>query len=383
MKKIGLIGCGNISETYLKSQNYFNNIFFESCADINEDVARKCADKYNIRFTTVDEMFNDKNIDIILNLTTPAAHYEIIKRTLNAGKHSYCEKPLCTNFNNGKELIALAKEKKLYLGNAPDTFLGGGGQLSKKLIDNDVLGTIKLGNFVFALPGLESWHPNPEPWFHKDVGGPVIDMCPYFYTMLINLIGPAKSVRSCATSVYQQRKIGSGEKKGQEFKVETPTSYMIIIEFLNGGIIEGFASFDVINHRRNHMELYGTKGSIIVPDPNMFGGPVFTSDSEGGKWTEHSTDAMYLGKINIVNHSGQNNDISKQSNFRGVGLSEMIYALENNKAHRCNGDLALHVLEIIESTIKSAESSKVIQLKTTCQKPEPFKEEEISIILNK
>ena len=202
---------------------------------------------------------------------------------------------------------------------------------------------------------------NIGAWFQSNIGGPIIDMCPYFYTMLINLLGPAKNIRSCATSVHENREIGNGPKKGNIIKVETPTSYAIIIEFCNGAIIEGFASFDVINHRRNHIELYGTKGSIIVPDPNMFGGPVLTSFSERGEWEEHSTDEMQLGRINIQNHSGKSNEESQQSNYRGAGLSEMIYAIENEIEHRCNGNLALHVLEIIEATIKSAEVANVIE----------------------
>ena len=381
MYKIGLIGCGNIAETYFRSQEYFNNIIFISCADINEDVAKLCAEKYNIKFQSVDDLLNNNNVDIVLNLTNPGAHYEVIKKTLQAGKHSYSEKPLSTSFEQGKELVNIAKEKKLYLGNAPDTFLGGGGQLTRNLIDSGFLGNIKLGNFIFASPGLESWHPNPEPWFQSNGGGPVMDMCPYFYTMLVNFLGPAKSVRSYSTSVHEHRIIGSGSKKGNIFKVETPTSYMIIIEFCNGAIIEGFTSFDVINHRRNHMELYGTKGSIIVPDPNMFGGPVFTSISEGEQWEEHSADEMQLGRININNHSGRSNEAAQQSNYRGVGLSEMIFAIENRLEHRCNGDLALHVLEIIESTIKSAKLTTVIELQTTCQKPKPFTEKEIFNII--
>ena len=381
MKKIGIIGCGNIVETYFRSQEYFNNINFVSCADINEETAKLCADKYNIKFQSVDELLSDQNVDIILNLTTPESHYEVIKKTLIARKHSYCEKPMSINLKQGKELVNIAKEKNLYLGNAPDTFLGGGGQLSRKLIDSGSLGNIKLGNFIFASPGLESWHPNPEAWFQSNIGGPIIDMCPYFYTMLINLLGPAKNIRSCATSVHENREIGNGPKKGNIIKVETPTSYAIIIEFCNGAIIEGFASFDVINHRRNHIELYGTKGSIIVPDPNMFGGPVFTSFSEGGEWEEHSTDEMQLGRINIQNHSGKSNEESQQSNYRGAGLSEMIYAIENEIEHRCNETLALHVLEIIESTIKSAEFANVIELQTTCLKPKPFTEEVIFNIM--
>ena len=377
MMNIGLIGCGNISETYLRSQEYFNNIKFVSCADINHEVAKLFAEKYNLKVQSVEELLSDEKVDIVLNLTIPSAHYDVIKKTLNSGKHSYCEKPLSISFDEGRELVILAKEKKLYLGNAPDTFLGGGGQLSRKLIDENFIGQVKLGNFIYASPGLESWHPNPEPWFQENVGGPVIDMCPYFFTMLVNLLGPAKNVRSVATSVHEERKIGNGPKKGQKFKVETPTSFFIHIEFVNKVLIEGFVSFDVINHKRNHMELYGTKGSIIVPDPNMFGGPVLTSTSEGGEWKEHSTEKMLLGNTNIKNHSGKSNEADQQSNYRGAGLSEMIYAIENNFEHRCNGSLALHVLELIESTLKSAQLNKKIELTSTCIQPQPFTQKEI------
>tara|TARA_B100000029_G_scaffold153785_1_gene149039 strand:- start:16624 stop:17772 length:1149 start_codon:yes stop_codon:yes gene_type:complete len=381
MKNIGLIGCGNIAETYFRSQEYFNNIKFISCADINDDSSKLCAEKYNIKAQSVEDLLNDKNVDIILNLTIPSAHYEVIKKTLIAGKHTYCEKPLSISFDEGKELLDIAEKKNLYLGNAPDTFLGGGGQLSRELIDSGSLGEIRLGNFIFASPGLESWHPNPEPWFFNNVGGPVIDMCPYFFTMLVHLLGPAKSVSSIATTVHQHRIIGSGPKKGKKFKVETPTSYLINIEFCNGVLVEGLVSFDVINHNRNHMELYGTKGSIIVPDPNMFGGPVQTSSTEAGEWTKHSTEKMQLGKNNIQNHSGRSNESSEQSNYRGVGLSEMIYAMENNTNHRCNGKLALHVLDLIESTMISARNNNRVTLRSICDKPIAFTEKDICKII--
>ena len=381
MKNIGLIGCGNISETYFRSQEYFNNINFVSCADINEENAKKCADIYKIKYQSVQDLLNDKTVDIILNLTNPISHYDVIKKTLESNKHSYCEKPMCINLEQAEELIKIAKEKNLYLGNAPDTFLGGGGQLSREIIDSNLLGDIKLGNFIYASPGLESWHPNPEPWFQKNVGGPVIDMCPYFFTMLVNLLGPAKNVKSHATTVRKIREIGTGPNKGKKFDVETPTSFIIVVEFISGAIIDGFISFDVVNHKRNDIELYGTKGSIIVPDPNMFGGPVYTSTEEGSNWDTHSTEKMELGKINIKDHSGKSNERSEQSNFRGVGLSEMIYSIENNIEHRCSGNLALHVLEIIQATIKSSEIGSGVELKTTCSKPAAFLKENINSIL--
>ena len=156
---------------------------------------------------------------------------------------------------------------------------------------------------------------------------------------------------------------------------------MTTIEFSNGAIIEGFVSFDVINHKRNHMELYGTKGSIIVPDPNMFGGPVSISLSEGGKWNEHSVEEMQLGRTNIINHSGKSNEAAKQSNYRGVGLSEMIYAIENDFEHRCNEKLILHVLDMLDTTIQSAKKSSTLNLRTTCSKTKQFTESEVALIV--
>ena len=380
MLKVGLIGCGHISETYFRSQNYFNNINIVACADINVDAAKKCAQEYNIDQKNVDDLLSSKEIDIVLNLTTPQAHYETIKKTLLSGKHSYCEKPLSIKFEQGKELFNIANEKNLYLGNAPDTFLGGGGQLTRQLIDSREVGDIKLGNFIFAFPGVQPWHPNPEPWFLEG-GGPVIDMGPYFYTMLVNLLGPAKKIRAQATMVNEYREIGSGPKKSSKFKVEIPTSYMVSIEFISDAIIQGFISFDVINHQRNHMEFYGTKGSIIGPDPNMFGGPIFASFTEGGEWKEYSTENMKIGKINIFNQSGRSNESPTNANYRGVGLAEMISCIDSNKKHRCNGELALHVLDMIDSTIRSAKISKPIELSTNCEQPKYFPEEEISELI--
>ena len=380
MLKVGLIGCGHISETYFRSQTYFNNINIVTCADISIEAANKCAQEYNIQAKNVDDLLADKEIDIILNLTNPISHYETIKKTLLSNKHSYCEKPLSISFEQGKELVELANSKKLYLGNAPDTFLGGGGQLTKKIIDSGEVGDIKLGNFFFAFPGVQSWHPNPEPWFIEG-GGPVLDMGPYYYTMLVNLLGPAKNIKAHATTVSKYRSIGEGTKKGKEFKVEVPTSYHIIIEFNNNTIVQGFLSFDVINHQTNFMEFYGTKGSIIGPDPNMFGGPIKVSLTEGGNWKDYSTEEMHLGKINIFNESGRSNESPTNANYRGVGLSDMIFSIENDCEHRCNEKLILHVLDMLDTTIQSAKKSSTLNLRTTCSKTKQFTESEVALIM--
>ena len=184
MKNIGLIGCGNIAETYFRAQEYFNNINFVACADINLDAAKKTAEQYNIIPLSVDEILNDKNVDIILNLTIPQAHYEISKRALEANKHVYCEKPMSVKFDDAKDLLNLAGKKSLYIGNAPDTFLGGGLQKSRELLDKKVIGKVKFGNAIFAYPGLQSYHPNPEPWFSKKGGG-FIQRHQYKQTLLL------------------------------------------------------------------------------------------------------------------------------------------------------------------------------------------------------
>ena len=379
--KVGLIGCGHISETYFRCHDYFNNFKITKCADINSENAQKCADTYDITACSVDEILKDTEIEVILNLTIPRAHYEVAKQSLENGKHVYSEKPMAVNFSEGEELLALSKSKSLYIGNAPDTFLGGGIQKSIDLINQNKIGNVRLGSAIFAYPGVQSYHPNPEPWFANSEGGPVMDMGPYYLTALVNLLGPAKNVHGISTKVFEKRVIGIGPKKDQEFSVECPTSYLVNLEFHNQALIQITLSFDVVTHQRNHIELYGDRGSMIVPDPNMFGGSVMTSNDDSGIWEEHKTDDLPLGRINITTQSGRANESPTNANYRGVGLAEMLYCIENGINHRCNGELSLHVLDIIKSTMKAADSRTTQDIKTSCQKADYFTLEEIQKIL--
>ena len=380
--KVGLVGCGHISETYFKGHEYFNNFQITKCADINMEVANKCAEVNNIEACSVDDIIKDKEVEIILNLTIPKAHYEIAKKSLENGKHIYSEKPMAVNFEDGKHLLQLSKEKGLYIGNAPDTFLGGGIQKSIELVSSGTIGDIKLGNAIFAFPGVQSYHPNPEPWFAEKEGGPVIDMGPYYLTALVNLLGPAKKVHGISTKVFNTRTIGIGPKKDTNFEVQCPTTYLVNLEFENSALIQLTLSFDVIAHQRNHIELYGTKGSIIVPDPNMFGGsPLVCINSDTGEWIEHKTEDMPLGKINIREESLRANEESTRANYRGVGLAEMAYSIEYGKKNRCNGELSLHVLDIIQTTMSAANQGKTLEINTSCEVPSFFNIEDISAIL--
>ncbi len=379
--KVGLIGCGHIAETYFKAHKYFNNFKIIKCADINSLAAKKCASSYNIKALTVKNILKDKEIEIILNLTIPKAHYEISKKALLHNKHVYTEKPMAINFKDGEELLKIANRKKLYIGNAPDTFLGGGSQKSKELIEKNLIGKINLGNIIFAYPGIQSYHPNPEPWFAKKEGGPVIDMGPYYLTALVNLLGPVKQVWGSLMWNKKKRIIGIGPRKGKSVKVLCPTTYLGTIFFKNKTIIRFTLSFDVIAHHRNHIELYGDKGSILVPDPNMFGGSVYTCKKLGGIWKEHKTNKMPLGKINIREKSLRANESPINANYRGVGLAEMAFCINNKKKHRCNGELSLHVLDIIQSIMLAAKKRKRINIKSTCSIPKKFSTSDVQKIL--
>ena len=379
--KIGLIGCGHIAETYFRAEKYFNNIKIIKCSDINEKASKRCALNFGIKSVTVNEILKDKEIEIILNLTIPKAHYQISKKALINGKHVYSEKPLAINLNDGKKLLKISKKKKLYLGNAPDTFLGGGIQKSKELVEKNIIGNVKLGNAVFAFPGIQSYHPNPEPWFTKKEGGPVIDMGPYYITALVNLLGPAKKVTGTIIQGQKYRTIGIGPKKGKKFKVECPTTYLSTITFKNNSVIRLTLSFDVIAHQRNHIELYGEKGSMIVPDPNMFGGSVLTCNKLGDNWKEFKTSKMPLGRINIRTQSSRANETPTNANYRGVGLSEMAYSIENKRKHLCSGEISLHVLDIITSIMKAASSGKIQYINTFCVKPKKFSKLDIKKLL--
>ncbi|MDA9740742.1 Gfo/Idh/MocA family oxidoreductase [Pelagibacteraceae bacterium] len=379
--KVGLIGCGHIAETYFRAHKYFNNFRIIKCADINHLAAKKCASTYKIKALSVKNLLKDKEIEIILNLTVPKAHFEVSKKALLNNKHVYTEKPMAINLKDGKELLKISKRKRLYIGNAPDTFLGGGNQKSKEILEKNFIGKINLGNIIFAYPGVQSYHPNPEPWFAKKEGGPVIDMGPYYLTALVNLLGPAKQVWGSFMWNKKRRIIGIGPRKGRSIKVLCPTTYLGTIFFSSGAIIRFTLSFDVIAHHRNHIELYGSKGSILVPDPNMFGGSVYTCKKLGGTWKEHKTNKMFLGKINIRQKSLRANEAPINANYRGVGLAEMAYCIQKKKKHRCNGELSFHVLDIIQSIMKAARKRKRISIKSTCKIPKQFSNSEIRKIL--
>ena len=363
MKKlgIGIIGCGNISTAYLKLAPLFKGLEVRAVADINMEAATARAAEFNVKAQSVDDLLANPALDIVINLTIPDAHYPITKRILEAGKHAYSEKPLVLTLEQGTTLRDLAKAKGLSVGCAPDTFLGGAHQQARAILDEGTIGEITTGNAAIQAHGPESWHPSPE-FFYQPGAGPVMDMGPYYIATLINLLGPVKRVGALTSSAEPERTIGSGPRQGQKIKVNTPSNIQALLEFHSGATISFSASWDVWHHKRNHFELYGTKGTLYVPDPNFFGGTVEVALAGGEAQVQTPWDHPF-GKIN-QNHNGRD-----LANYRTAGLADMAQAHMEGRDHRCSLERTLHGVDVMTSILKSGETGQFITLTTTCTRP--------------
>ncbi len=358
---IGIIGCGNISTAYLKLAPLFKGLEVRAAADINMDAAKARAAEFNVKAQSVDDLLANPALDIVINLTIPDAHYPITKRILEAGKHAYSEKPLVLTLEQGTTLRDLAKAKGLSVGCAPDTFLGGAHQQARAILDEGTIGEITTGNAAIQAHGPESWHPSPE-FFYQPGAGPVMDMGPYYIATLINLLGPVKRVGALTSSAEPERTIGSGPRQGQKIKVNTPSNIQALLEFHSGATISFSASWDVWHHKRNHFELYGTKGTLYVPDPNFFGGTVEVALAGGEAQVQSPWDHPF-GKIN-QNHNGRD-----LANYRTAGLADMAQAHMEGRDHRCSLERTLHGVDVMTSILKSGETGQFITLTTTCTRP--------------
>lgn len=353
--KIGIVGCGNISGIYFQNlTKTFVNTEVYACADIIQDRAKEAAEKYGIpHVMTTEELLQDGNIEIVVNLTIPKMHFEVCKQTLLAGKHVYVEKPLSLTIDQGNEIVSLAKEKNLMIGGAPDTFLGGGLQTCRKLIDDGFIGTPVAATAFMTCHGHENWHPDPE-FYYAIGGGPMFDMGPYYITALVSLLGEAKTVCGMTKISFPQRTITSAKKFGKVIDVEVPTHVAGNIEFKNGVIASMITSFDIWSSTLPRIEIYGSLGTLIVPDPNTFSGPVLLRTSTGTDFKEIPLTHIY------------------SENSRGIGVSDMANCIETHKKPRAGGELTNHVLEIMHAFHISSDTKKYVDLKSTCSQPKPL-----------
>ncbi len=367
MINVGIIGCGNISTTYMQLAPMFAGFNITACGDLNSEAADQQAREFNCRSCSVTDLLADSSIDLILNLTTPSVHFDVSAQILSAGKHVYSEKPFVLSLTEGQALQKLATANGVRIGSAPDTFLGGAHQAARQCIDSGDVGDIVGGSCCFQTHGMEGWHPNPD-FFFKTGGGPVLDMGPYYVSNLVQFLGPVARVVALSGRPRATRTITSEPRAGETIAVEIDTSVRSILEFSSGAQVSFAASWDVRTHEHNHMELYGSKKTLYVPDPNRFGEEVRCSDMESETII---SPLQVLGKANF-----EDNDGTMIANYRGVGLADMVAGIQHDRPHRCNGELALHVIDTLTSLLKSAESGEFVTLKTTCERPAALNENE-------
>jgi predicted dehydrogenase len=352
--KIGVIGCGNISSIYLTNSNRLENIETVAVADLDADKASAQADKFSIpRVADVDELLAMDDIEIVLNLTPPPAHASLALRAIEAGKHVYIEKPLAITRREGKSILDAAEAKGLRVGCAPDTFLGAGLQTCRKIIDEGLIGKPVAATAFMACHGHESWHPSPE-FYYKPGGGPMLDMGPYYLTALVHLIGPVKSVTGSTAITFPQRTITSEPLKGQVMDVEVPTHVAGLLEFAQGAVGTIVTSFDVWAANLPRIEIYGTEGTLSVPDPNRFGGPIRLRRASEAEWIDRDLVFPYA------------------ENARGLGVADMASAIRSGREHRASGKLAYHVLDIMESIHDASDQRKHVDLTSSVDQPQPL-----------
>ena len=359
---LGIIGCGNISTSYLRLAPLFKGLEVRAVADVNMDAAKARAAEFNTKAQSVDDLLANKDVDVVINLTIPDAHFAVTKRILEAGKHAYSEKPLVLTLEQGETLRALAASKGLAVGCAPDTFLGGAHQQARALLDEGKIGTITAGCAAVLNHGMEHWHPNPD-FFFLPGAGPMLDLGPYYVANLINLLGPVKRVGALTSSAQAARTISNGPRNGETVPVKTPTNIHALLEFHNGATINLSTSWDVWHHKRNHFELYGTEGTLYVPDPNFFGGEIEIGHRDGS-----------LEKVAGWDHPfGVPNQEHPQrgplANYRTAGLADMVQAVMAGRDARCSLDRTLHGVDVMTACLTSGETGEFVTLTTTCTRP--------------
>ena len=351
--KVAVVGCGNISDIYLEANRKFEILDVVACADLIPERAEAKAQQHGIpRACGVAEILADPEIRIVVNLTVPKAHAEVDIAAIEAGKCAYTEKPMAITRADGQKQLSLAGEKGVLVGGAPDTFLGGGIQTCRKLIDDGWIGRPVAATAFMLCHGHESWHPDPE-FYYQVGGGPMFDMGPYYLTALVALMGPVRRVTGSAAIAFPQRTITSEKKYGKTVDVEVPTHIAGVMDFAGGAVATIITSFDVWGHSPQRIEIYGTEGTLFVPDPNGFGGPVCVQRGRGEKREVPLTHGY-------------------AENTRGLGVADMAYALRTGRKHRANGELTYHVLDLMHAFHDASETGRHVELRSTCESPAPL-----------
>ena len=355
-KRIGIVGCGNISGIYLTNltKMFADKVKVTALTDLIPERALKASEEFKIPYIkNTDDLINNADVDIILNITEPYNHYEVSLSAVKAGKHLYNEKPLCEKREEAQEVLKIAAEKNLRVGSAPDTFMGAGLQTCRKLIDDGVIGRPVAATAFMVCHGHEHWHPNPE-FYYKIGGGPMFDMGPYYLTALVSLMGPIKRVSGSTKKCFETRTITSEPQNGKVINVDIPTHIAGVMDFANGAVGTIITSFDVYSHTLPWIEIYGSEGSLRVPDPNCFGGPVYVSRFMENTWKEIPIEKNY------------------SDNSRGLGITDMALSITEDRVHRANGEMAYHILDVMHGFHDASATGKYYEVPSSCRQPAPM-----------
>jgi predicted dehydrogenase len=346
--KIALIGCGNISDTYLQNAPRLG-LEVAYVADLDSAKAEQKAQQYGLQALPLEAVY-DSDAGAILNLTIPAAHGEIALRSLEAGKHIYNEKPLALSLEDASAMLALGKQKNLRIGCAPDTFLGAGLQTARAFLESGGIGQPVGASLHMIGTGPDTWHPNPS-FFFEPGAGPLFDMGPYYITAMVHLFGAVQCVTAFGKKTRSQRQ----DKHGKLFEVHVPTHISAVLEHASGVLVTLTVSFDAVCGTNQNIEIYGAQGALVVNDPNNFSGDLRYSDGRGqwghGNWHTLSINRPYA------------------ENSRGIGLKDMIVGIAENRPHRASGELAFHVLETMHAILKAANSGQAVMLESNPDQP--------------
>ncbi|GAA4839624.1 Gfo/Idh/MocA family oxidoreductase [Luteimicrobium xylanilyticum] len=350
---VGVVGVGVISQQYFGYLPSLPNLRLTAVADLDLDRARSVGEAQGVRGTSVDDLLAADDVDVVLNLTIPAAHAEIASRALAAGKHVYGEKPLATSTDEACPVLEQAAAAGLRVGSAPDTVLGTGIQTARAAIEDGLVGDAFGAAVAWSAPGHELWHPAPA-FYYQPGGGPLLDMGPYYLTSLVTFFGPVVRVTGSTTRTQRARTVASGPAAGTPVPVDVDTHVVAILEHAGGVVSTVTMSFEVWGTKTPLFEVYGTQGTLSVPDPNGFSGTVAVltaADRQDRTWRDLPVAAGYA-------------DAS-----RGAGLADMARAIETNRPHRASGDLAFHVLEIMEAIGGAGRDHAVVELTSTVDRP--------------
>ena len=346
--RVGMVGVGNISGQYLKTFQRLAGVELVAVADLDRDRAQKVADDQGVRNLTVDELINDDQVDLVLNLTIPAAHAEVALAAIAAGKHVYGEKPLAATRADGIKIIESARAAGVQVGCAPDTVLGTGTQTARAVLDAGEIGDPIAATATMVTPGHERWHPNPD-FYYQPGGGPLLDMGPYYVSSLITMLGPVARVIAAASHTRDSRTIGSGPRAGETIDVSVDSHVTGVLVHESGVLSTLVMSFDAAASKASNIEVHGTAASMIVPDPNRFDGDVQVHPV-GGEWETVPVRAGY------------------RDGGRGIGVADLA-ATADGALPRANGELALHALDVMLSLLQAAEEERSIDVATSCQRP--------------